>query len=186
MIRNKTQGVIVYAEARKLKIPDDSYGNQNAAAIRRTDGMSLRTKGESRGTARAQARLEKHVRPVGFFFLSVAAAATVALPSDRCGAPTERAAAPAPTPAAEAVAPPPAPAPTSMPQDLFASSVRPVLLAHCAPCHEPGGKMYAKLPFDEPSVVASHSAGVLRRLQGENREAVEQWFATLPPGQAAR
>jgi hypothetical protein len=44
--------------------------------------------------------------------------------------------------------------------------------------------MYARLPFDEPSVVSSHSAGVLRRLQGENREAVEKWLATLPPATA--
>jgi len=43
--------------------------------------------------------------------------------------------------------------------------------------------MYAKLPFDEPSVVAGHSAGVLRRLQGENREAIEKWLATLPPAE---
>ena len=41
--------------------------------------------------------------------------------------------------------------------------------------------MYAKLPFDEPSIVSGHSAGILRRLQGENREAVEKWLATLPP-----
>ena len=70
--------------------------------------------------------------------------------------------------------------PTPAP-DLFVSSVRPVLVAKCAPCHEPGGKLYEKLPFDQPSVVESHSAGILRRLQGENREAVEKWLATLPP-----
>jgi len=82
--------------------------------------------------------------------------------------------------AVERAAAPEPPAATPTP-DLFATSVRPVLSAKCAPCHEPGGKLYEKLPFDQPSVVASHSAGVLRRLQGENKEAVEKWLATLPP-----
>ena len=41
--------------------------------------------------------------------------------------------------------------------------------------------MYERLPFENPQVVADHRGGVLRRLQGENREAVEKWLATLPP-----
>ena len=74
--------------------------------------------------------------------------------------------------------PSPVPVPTEAP-DLFAGVVRPVLKAHCAPCHEPGGKMYAMLPFDDPKVPSSHSAGVLRRLKGEDKEAFERWLATL-------
>lgn len=66
-------------------------------------------------------------------------------------------------------------------QDLFVSSVRPILVQHCAPCHEPGGKLYDRLPFDQSQVVASHAAGVLKRLKGADREAVEKWLATLPP-----
>jgi hypothetical protein len=64
--------------------------------------------------------------------------------------------------------------------DPFTASVRPVLAKSCAPCHEPAGKMYEKLPFDNASVVASHSEGVLRRLKGSDKEAVERWLATLP------
>jgi hypothetical protein len=63
----------------------------------------------------------------------------------------------------------------------FASSVRPVLLARCAPCHEPGGRLYAKLPFDRAETIASHPQGVLKRLKGADREAVEKWLASLPP-----
>ena len=67
--------------------------------------------------------------------------------------------------------------------DAFASTVRPILRERCAPCHEPGGKMYARLPFDDRDVVAAHRDGVLRRLKGADREAVEKWLATLaPPG----
>lgn len=66
------------------------------------------------------------------------------------------------------------------PPDLFAAGVRPMLQKKCAPCHVPGGKMYARLPFDDPRVVASHSEGALRRLKGEDRRAFEEWMATLP------
>ncbi len=95
--------------------------------------------------------------------------ATTAAPSPVAAAPTA-----IPTPS-------PLPAPVEAP-DLFVSVVRPVLKAHCAPCHEPGGKMYDRLPFDNPRVLASHSAGALRRLKGEDREAFERWLATLKPG----
>jgi hypothetical protein len=80
----------------------------------------------------------------------------------------------APTPAP----PEPSPLPTQAP-DLFATAVRPVVLAHCAPCHEPGGKMYARMPFDDPKVLSSHSEGVLRRLKGEDKEAFQRWMKTL-------
>jgi hypothetical protein len=65
--------------------------------------------------------------------------------------------------------------------DAFASTVRPLLAAKCAPCHEPGGKMYSKLPFDRPETISTHAPGVLKRLKGADREAVERWLATLPP-----
>jgi hypothetical protein len=41
--------------------------------------------------------------------------------------------------------------------------------------------MYARLPFDDPKVVSSHSEGVLQRLKGEDREAMERWLAGLAP-----
>ena len=72
------------------------------------------------------------------------------------------------------------PAPTAVP-DLFAGAVRPILKTHCAPCHEPGGRLYDRLPFDDARVVSSHSPGILRRLKGEDRAAFEQWLATLRP-----
>jgi hypothetical protein len=39
--------------------------------------------------------------------------------------------------------------------------------------------MHARLPFDDPKVVSSHSDGVLRRLKGEDRAAMEKWLADL-------
>jgi hypothetical protein len=40
--------------------------------------------------------------------------------------------------------------------------------------------MYERLPFENSKVVADHQAGVLRRLKGEDRAAVEAWLKTLP------
>jgi len=64
------------------------------------------------------------------------------------------------------------------PQEVFLRDVRPVLKARCAPCHEPGGKMYDRLPFDEAKTIRDHKEGVLRRLKGEDREAVVGWLGT--------
>ena len=76
--------------------------------------------------------------------------------------------------------PSPPPVSTAVP-DLFAGAVRPILKTRCAPCHEPGGRLYDRLPFDDARVVSSHSPGILRRLKGEDRTAFEQWLATLKP-----
>jgi hypothetical protein len=75
---------------------------------------------------------------------------------------------------------PPAEATPSVAPDLFVSSVRPVLSRRCAPCHEPGGKMYGRLPFDDPQTITSHSEGISRRLKGEDLEALKKWLASLP------
>ena len=83
-------------------------------------------------------------------------------------------AAPAP-PAASASAP-----------DEFRAKVRPILSARCGECHDPGGRMYARLPFDDPRTITSHSAAVLRRLKGDDRAAVEKWLAGLAPAGAAQ
>lgn len=63
---------------------------------------------------------------------------------------------------------------------VFRSEIRPILVAHCAPCHEPGGKLYAKLPFDDPAVLASHVPGVTKRLKGDDLKTFERWIAMGP------
>ncbi len=67
----------------------------------------------------------------------------------------------------------------------FEATVRPILASRCAPCHNPGGKKYAELPFDQPDVVSSHAGGIRRRLKGEDLQALEKWLATLPPQPAS-
>ena len=85
---------------------------------------------------------------------------------------------PSPLPLPTAPPPSPVPVPTVV-ADVFGTVIRPVLKEHCAPCHEPGGKMYGRLPFDDPKVLSSHSEGVLRRLKGQDKEAFERWIASL-------
>jgi len=89
----------------------------------------------------------------------------------------------APVPAPAAAANPGPIAISSVQLDAFRASVRPILSVKCAPCHEPGGKMYARLPFDDPSTVASHSARMATRLKGDDRKALESWAsaASAPP-----
>ena len=85
-------------------------------------------------------------------------------------APSIRASAPAPSP----------------PPDEFRRAVYPILSARCGECHDPGGRMYARLPFDDPKTITSHSAGVLRRLKGDDRAAVEKWLTGLAPAADGR
>ena len=77
-----------------------------------------------------------------------------------------------------AVVPESAPAAGSKPDDVFASTVRPILVQHCSPCHEPGGTMYAKLPFDQPETLRTHRTGALKRFSGLEKQAIEAWLAT--------
>lgn len=100
-------------------------------------------------------------------------AALLLLPNRECGGGKTHAGDAAPVPAVTALAA------ESVP-DVFEATVRPVLLNRCAPCHEPGGQMYEKLPFDNAGVVAAHPEGILKRLKDADREAVEKWLATLP------
>jgi hypothetical protein len=105
--------------------------------------------------------------------LCLAASGVRCAPAPRIAPPASR--------AADRVPETPAPAPP--PADLFAAAVRPVLASRCTPCHEPGGRMYGRMPFDSPEVVASHRAGILRRIkEPAERKALEDWLATLPPG----
>ena len=73
------------------------------------------------------------------------------------------------------------PPPATVEADLFTTSVKPALATSCAPCHVRGGKMYDRMPFDDPAVVRSHSEGILKRLKGESHEALARWIATTPP-----
>jgi hypothetical protein len=90
---------------------------------------------------------------------------------------------PAPTDTPPSVQPTPsvAPGPEPLAATLdFGRDVQPILSRRCQPCHEPGGQMYGRLPFDVAATVTSHPEGILRRLKGEDRALVERWIAAQP------
>jgi hypothetical protein len=60
--------------------------------------------------------------------------------------------------------------------ESFRAIVSPLLLTRCSPCHAPGGKMYASLPFDKAETVRSHAPGVLKRLKGDDKDTVQGWL----------
>ena len=90
---------------------------------------------------------------------------------------------------ADAPVPAPAPAPAATPKaaaalasmpssaEAFESRIRPMLARTCTPCHVPGGKMYERLPFDNPEVVRSNRDSILKRLKvPEDRQALLDWL----------
>jgi hypothetical protein len=84
-----------------------------------------------------------------------------------------------PAPATPAAATPaPAPPVAATPEAVsFEASVKPLLARTCTPCHVPGGRMYERMPFDQPEVVLSHKEGVLRRLKNpDDHDLVARWF----------
>jgi hypothetical protein len=101
-----------------------------------------------------------------------AAAASMALWVGACAG--RHAPAPETAPAAaarESSAPAPA-------VDPFRAAVAPVLARRCAPCHNPGGRMYASMPFDQAATVKAHSEGILKRIKDPaEHSAIESWLA---------
>jgi len=104
--------------------------------------------------------------------LAACAARRVADAPPPAAAPTAAVVTPKPaTP--EVVASPPQPSSA----EIFEGTVRPMLARTCTPCHVPGGKMYERLPFDQPDVVRSNRDSILKRLKvPEDRQALEDWL----------
>lgn len=45
------------------------------------------------------------------------------------------------------------------------------------PCHFPGGKMYEKMPFDQPATVLAHAEGMLKRFKEfRERDLLERFI----------
>jgi cytochrome c553 len=83
----------------------------------------------------------------------------------------------APVAATAPMATPSVPAKPVVADAAFETKVRPILATSCAPCHNPGGKMYDRMPFDDAKIVRSHADGIRKRLKGDNLQALEAWLA---------
>jgi hypothetical protein len=58
----------------------------------------------------------------------------------------------------------------------FTRDVRPILEQRCQPCHFPGGKMYAKLPFDKPETIHKLGERLFTRIRKDDEQAVIRAF----------
>jgi hypothetical protein len=54
----------------------------------------------------------------------------------------------------------------------FNDQIQPIFVRHCSPCHFPGGKMYARLPFDSAQTIINNSKGILRRIKDSTEKAL--------------
>jgi len=83
-------------------------------------------------------------------------------------------------PAASAVPGPPAA--LAEPGITFAGQIQPIL-ARCTPCHFPGGKMYAKLPFDRAETVRLLGEKLFTRIHDEGeRRLIRDYLKQEPEG----
>jgi len=59
----------------------------------------------------------------------------------------------------------------------FKTMIQPIFEKRCNPCHFPGGKMYEKMPFDNPKTILDHEAGILKRIKvDEEVELVKRFI----------
>lgn len=147
-------------------------------------GAEFRSRGENRNGMRARLLLPAAPALLLLWLASdlTCSSAAVAPPGSQQDAPQVASARVREDPTRTPTAPPELAAAKAAGDSVFVSSVRPILLGRCAPCHEPGGKMYDRLPFDHPEVVASHREGVLRRVKDpDERAAIERWLSRQNP-----
>lgn len=66
---------------------------------------------------------------------------------------------------------------TNSDSSVYSRSVLPILQKKCTPCHFPGGKMYERMPFDNPLTIVQHEAGVLKRfIDGADKEKIKSFI----------
>jgi len=58
----------------------------------------------------------------------------------------------------------------------FARDVQPILEKRCQPCHFPGGKMHATLPFDKPDTIHHLGERLFTRIKKDDERAVIRAF----------
>jgi hypothetical protein len=75
----------------------------------------------------------------------------------------------------------PAPAPTAPTGPVtFARDVRPILETRCQPCHFAGGRMYDRLPFDQPRTIRELGTSLFSRIKDPESQATIRAFLSQP------
>jgi len=78
----------------------------------------------------------------------------------------------------------PAPQPKTQAVD-FQTQIRPILEKRCQPCHFPGGKMYAKMPFDRPQTIHTLGEKMFTRIKDPKEQALLRAFLAEGAGKSA-
>jgi hypothetical protein len=65
-------------------------------------------------------------------------------------------------------------------REEFESQVRPILERRCSPCHFPGGKMYGRLPFDQPGTIRVLGTALFSRIHDPEERAAISAFLGVP------
>ena len=69
------------------------------------------------------------------------------------------------------------PVPATPPKDVqFARDVQPIMEKRCQPCHFPGGKIHAKLPFDQAATIDKLGTKLFSRIKKDDEQAVIRAF----------
>ena len=62
----------------------------------------------------------------------------------------------------------------------FVQNIEPILIKNCSPCHFPGGKVFAKMPFDQPmTIVGLKKERVLMRIKDEAQKELVRKYIEL-------
>jgi len=61
----------------------------------------------------------------------------------------------------------------------FDADIRPIFAANCQPCHFPGGKVYAQLPFDQPETIRQLGARLFSRIKDERERQLIRAFLDM-------
>jgi hypothetical protein len=74
-------------------------------------------------------------------------------------------------------------APAPPPKNVdFKRDVQPILEKRCQPCHFPGGKMHAKLPFDRAETIDKLGTKLFTRIKKDDEQAIVRAFIARNPG----
>jgi hypothetical protein len=65
---------------------------------------------------------------------------------------------------------------TATPRLDYRADVQPIFERRCQPCHFPGGKMYAKLPFDDRRTIVALDQKLFTRIKAADEQALIRRF----------
>jgi hypothetical protein len=63
----------------------------------------------------------------------------------------------------------------------FETQLKPIFRSKCMPCHFSGGKMYDRLPFDNPATIRKLGTRLFTRIKDENDRRLIEDFLTQSP-----